>query len=248
MLELKDVMYYYKSQKDKVILNHISYNFEKGKMYAILGTSGSGKTTLLSLLAGLDVPVEGEICMNGENIMQKGLNEHRKENISLVFQNYNLIDYLTPVENVRLGGKENAMSLLKAMGLDETQSRRNVMQLSGGQQQRVAIARALASNAPVLLADEPTGNLDEGTANEIIAIFSKLAHEKNKCVIIVTHSKELAQKADVILTLKKGSIVETEDTVLNEKIRETLSGMIEGVSASDNLKDKIMKEIEKQSN
>lgn len=151
-------------------------------------------------------------------------------------------------QGVPVGGKENAMSLLKAMGLDETQSRRNVMQLSGGQQQRVAIARALASNAPVLLADEPTGNLDEGTANEIIAIFSKLAHEKNKCVIIVTHSKELAQKADVILTLKKGSIVETEDTVLNEKIRETLSGMIEGVSASDNLKDKIMKEIEKQSN
>ncbi len=96
MLEIKDVKYYYKSQKDKVILNHISYSFEEGKLYAVLGTSGSGKTTLLSLLAGLDVPVEGEICMNGVNIMRKGLNEHRKKNISLVFQNYNLIDYLTP--------------------------------------------------------------------------------------------------------------------------------------------------------
>lgn len=248
MLEIKDVTYYYKSQKDKVILNHISYSFEEGKMYAVLGTSGSGKTTLLSLLAGLDVPVEGEICMNGVNIMQKGLNGHRKRTISLVFQNYNLIDYLTPVENVRLGGKEDAMGLLKSMGLDETQSRRNVMQLSGGQQQRVAIARALASNAPVLLADEPTGNLDEDTANEIIAIFSGLAHERNKCVIMVTHSKELAQKADVILTLKKGSIVETEDAAFDEKIREGLAKQAERFSASDDLKDKIMHEIEKQSN
>lgn len=219
MLEMNDVMYYYRAQKDKIILNHISYSFEEGKMYAIVGASGSGKTTMLSLLAGLDVPVEGEIFMNGVNIMQKGLNRHRKENISLVFQNYNLIDYLTPVENVRLGGKGDAMKLLRSMGLDETQGRRNVMQLSGGQQQRVAIARALASNAPVLLADEPTGNLDEETANEIIAIFSELAHEKNKCVIMVTHSKELAQKADIILTLEKGTIAEIENTVLDEKIR-----------------------------
>ena len=243
MLEIKDVMYYYKSQKDKVILNHISYSFEEGKMYAVLGTSGSGKTTLLSLLAGLDVPVEGKICMNGVNIMQKGLNAHRKENISLVFQNYNLIDYLTPVENVRLGGKADAMGLLRSMGLDETQSRRNVMQLSGGQQQRVAIARALASNAPILLADEPTGNLDEDTANEIIAIFSELAHKKNKCVIMVTHSKELAQKADVILTLRKGTIMATEDIVLDEKIREGLMEVAERFLPPDDLKNKIMNKI-----
>jgi putative ABC transport system ATP-binding protein len=209
MLELKNIMYYYKSQKDKVILDHISYDFERGKVYAILGTSGSGKTTLLSLLAGLDVPVEGEVCVNGENILKKGLNAHRKENISLVFQNYNLIDYLTPVENVRLGGKEDAMELLKKMGLNVAESRRNVMQLSGGQQQRVAIARALASNAPILLADEPTGNLDEDTANEIIDIFLDLAHEQDKCVVMVTHSKEMEGKADVILTLKKGTIAES---------------------------------------
>ena len=181
MLEIKNVMYYYKSQKDKVILNHISYCFEQGKMYAVLGTGGSGKTTHLSLLAGLDVPTEGEICMNGANIMRKGLNRHGKENISLVFQDYNLIDYLTPVENVMLGGKVDAMGLLRSMGLYETQSRRNVIQLSGGQQQRVAITRALTGNAPVLLADEPTGNLDEDTANEIIAVFSELAHEKKIC-------------------------------------------------------------------
>ncbi len=218
MLELKDVSYYYKSQKDKTILDHISYEFKKGVMYAILGSSGSGKTTLLSLLAGLDVPVDGTVCVAGEDILQKGLNAHRKDNISLVFQNYNLIDYLTPIENVKLGGKANAEELLAQRGIDEAQRKRNVMQLSGGQQQRVAIARALASKAPILLADEPTGNLDEDTANEIIDIFSELAHGKNKCVIMVTHSKELAQRADVILTLKRGSFVGTE-----EKIKEGVS-------------------------
>ena len=212
MLELKNVSYYYKSQMDKTILDHISYEFKKGVMYAILGSSGSGKTTLLSLLAGLDVPIDGTIFVAGEDILHKGLNAHRRDNISLVFQNYNLIDYLTPVENVKLGGKADAEKLLEQMGIDKSQRKRNVMQLSGGQQQRVAIARALASNAPVLLADEPTGNLDEDTANEIIDIFSELVHGKNKCVIMVTHSKELAQRADVILRLKKGKIADNTDS------------------------------------
>lgn len=206
MLELKDVSYYYKSEKDKVILDKISYKFEVGKLYAILGASGSGKTTLLSLLAGLDVPVEGKLEVAGNVISQNGLNAHRKNNISLVFQNYNLIDYLTPVENVKLGGKSNAESILSQMGIDEPQRKRNVMQLSGGQQQRVAIARALASRAPILLADEPTGNLDENTANEIISIFQELAHEQEKCVIIVTHSRNLADRADIVLTLERGKL------------------------------------------
>lgn len=208
MLELKGVSYYYKSQRDKTILDHVSYEFKKGVMYAVLGSSGSGKTTLLSLLAGLDVPVDGTVCVAGEDILQKGLNAHRRDNISLVFQNYNLIDYLTPVENVRLGGKADAEELLAQMGIDEAQRKRNVMQLSGGQQQRVAIARALASKAPILLADEPTGNLDEDTANEIISIFQKLAHEQEKCVVVVTHSRELADQADVVLRLKKGKIAD----------------------------------------
>ena len=206
MLELKNISYYYKSQKDKTILDHVSYEFKKGVMYAILGSSGSGKTTLLSLLAGLDVPVDGTVCVRREDILQRGLNAHRKNNISL--QNYNLIDYLTPVENVKLGGKADAENLLAQMGIDQLQRKRNVMQLSGGQQQRVAIARALASKAPILLADEPTGNLDEDTANEIIAIFQNLAHEQEKCVIVVTHSRELAEQADYILTLKKGKLEE----------------------------------------
>lgn len=208
MLELKDVSYYYKSQKDKTILDHVNYQFKKGIMYAILGSSGSGKTTLLSLLAGLDVPVEGTVCVAGEDILQRGLNAHRRDHVSLVFQNYNLIDYLTPVENVKLGGKADAEELLAQMGIDEAQRKRNVMQLSGGQQQRVAIARALASKASILLADEPTGNLDEDTANEIISIFQKLAHEQEKCVVVVTHSRELAEQADVVLRLKKGKIVD----------------------------------------
>lgn len=211
MLELKDVSYYYKSQKDKTILDHVNYQFKKGIMYAILGSSGSGKTTLLSLLAGLDVPVEGTVCVAGEDILQRGLNAHRKDHVSLVFQNYNLIDYLTPVENVKLGGKADAEELLAQMGIDEAQRKRNVMQLSGGQQQRVAIARALASKAPILLADEPTGNLDEDTANEIISIFQKLAHEQEKCVVVVTHSRELAEQADVVLRLKKGEIADDTD-------------------------------------
>ncbi len=211
MLELKDVSYYYKSQKDKMILNHVTYQFKKGVMYAILGYSGSGKTTLLSLLAGLDVPVEGTVCVAGEDILQRGLNAHRKDHVSLVFQNYNLIDYLTPVENVKLGGKADAEELLAQMGIDEAQRKRNVMQLSGGQQQRVAIARALASKAPILLADEPTGNLDEDTANEIISIFQKLAHEQEKCVVVVTHSRELAEQADIVLRLKKGKIADDTD-------------------------------------
>ena len=214
MLELKDVSYYYKSQRDKTILDHVSYEFKKGVMYAVLGSSGSGKTTLLSLLAGLDVPVDGTVCVAGEDILQKGLNAHRRDHISLVFQNYNLIDYLTPIENVKLGGKADADELLAQMGIDEAQRKRNVMQLSGGQQQRVAIARALANNAPVLLADEPTGNLDEDTANEIISIFQKLAHEQDKCVVVVTHSRELAGQADVVLQLKKGKI--TDDTGTGE--------------------------------
>lgn len=195
-----------------LLKRHKLFTHKKGIMYAILGSSGSGKTTLLSLLAGLDVPVEGTVCVAGEDILQRGLNAHRRDHVSLVFQNYNLIDYLTPVENVKLGGKADAEELLAQMGIDEAQRKRNVMQLSGGQQQRVAIARALASKAPILLADEPTGNLDEDTANEIISIFQKLAHEQEKCVVVVTHSRELAEQADIVLRLKKGKIADDTDS------------------------------------
>lgn len=201
ILEVKNVSYYYKSQKDKLILDNVSYDFECGKMYAILGPSGSGKTTFLSLLAGLDTPVKGEILYNGKSIAAKNLTEHRRHNISLVFQSYNLIDYLTPVENVKLGGKGNPETLLNSIGIGEEFWKRSVLHLSGGQQQRVAIARALASDAKVLLADEPTGNLDEATAWDVIDLLKRIAHEENKCVIVVTHSKELAEEADAVVRM-----------------------------------------------
>lgn len=138
--------------------------------------------------------------------------------------------------------------LLTQMGIDQSTRKRNVMQLSGGQQQRVAIARALASKAPVLLADEPTGNLDEDTAKDIVEIFKSLAHDQDKCVIVVTHSKELAEEADVILTLKQGTVIAAVDTVLEERIREGLMEEAERFSVPDDPKDKIMKKIEKQNN
>lgn len=176
-----------------------------------MGPSGSGKTTFLSLLAGLDVPVSGKILYKGKDIQKKGLNRHRKENVSLVFQNYNLIDYLTPKENVMLGGKENPEELLTAVGIPSGDWNRKVLQLSGGQQQRVAIARALASPAKVLLADEPTGNLDEKIADEIIGILQKSAHELGKCVIVVTHSKAVADAADMVVKISSGVIQEVKD-------------------------------------
>lgn len=207
-LELKNIIYFYKSNSQKIVLNDISYIFETKTMYAILGSSGTGKTTLLSLIAGLDVPVKGEIYYQGKNIQAKGLNYHRKNNVSLVFQNYNLIDYLTPIENVMLGGKKNPEELLEAVGIPKEDWNRRVLQLSGGQQQRVAIARALASSAEVLLADEPTGNLDEEVAEEIIELLKESARKLGKCVIVVTHSKSVAGEADVVLKIKNGKLEE----------------------------------------
>ncbi|EHR36315.1 ABC transporter ATP-binding protein [Helcococcus kunzii] len=200
MLEMKNVTYSYSSSKEK-ILSNINQKFELGKFYAIIGKSGTGKSTLLSLLAGLDKPNSGQILFNKEDIQKKGYSNHRKNNISLVFQNYNLIDYLSPLENIRLVNKNAPETILFELGLDNSQTKRNVMKLSGGQQQRVAIARALVSEAPIILADEPTGNLDSSTAGEIIDILNKLAKERNKCVIVVTHSKEVAEAADIILEL-----------------------------------------------
>ena len=200
ILEIKNVTYGYKDAETKV-LSSVNYSFEIGKFYAIIGKSGTGKSTLLSLLAGLDNPEEGEILFKDENIEKTGYTNHRKNNISLVFQNYNLIDYLAPLDNIRLVNNKASGDILNELGLDNQQIRRNVMKLSGGQQQRVAIGRALVSEAPIILADEPTGNLDEHTAGEIIDILKKLAKERNKCVIVVTHSKEVARAADTVLEL-----------------------------------------------
>ena len=207
-LELKNASYAY--EKGKAVLQNVSAELETGKLYAILGPSGSGKTTLLSLLGGLDVPAQGSVLFDGEDIATKGLEHHRRNHISLIFQSYNLIDYMTPVENVRLTAKLDASPILERLGLEQDEITRNVLKLSGGQQQRVAIARALASDAPVILADEPTGNLDADTAEEITAILKESAHTFGKCVVVVTHDREVAKQADVVLEIKRGHLKERE--------------------------------------
>lgn len=204
IIEARNMKYSYEG--NKVVLKKVSIEFEVGKIYAILGPSGCGKTTLLSLLGGLDSPSDGQVLFQGEDIKKKGLAWHRKNNVTFIFQSYNLIDYMTPIENVALTSKLPSLPILERLGLTKEEAKRNVLKLSGGQQQRVAIARALASDASVILADEPTGNLDEDTATEIIGILSECAHQMNKCVIIVTHSNELAKQADVIFRLKKGEL------------------------------------------
>ena len=205
MLALNKVNYSYTNGKK--ILNNISMEFEKGKFYTILGVSGSGKTTLLSLLAGLDEPQSGKILYNNQDIREKGYENHRKNNVSLIFQNYNLIDYMTPLENLKIVNPKADKTILNELGLKDDEIKRNVLKLSGGQQQRVAIARTLVANSPVILADEPTGNLDSDTEEEIIEILKTSAHKHGKCVIVVTHSKDLASKSDVILELKDKKLV-----------------------------------------
>ena len=205
ILALNKVNYSYTNGKK--ILNNISMEFEKGKFYTILGVSGSGKTTLLSLLAGLDEPQSGKILYNNQDISEKGYENHRKNNVSLIFQNYNLIDYMTPLENLKIVNPKADKTILNELGLKDDEIKRNVLKLSGGQQQRVAIARTLVANSPVILADEPTGNLDSDTEEEIIEILKTSAHIHGKCVIVVTHSKDLASKSDVILELKDKKLV-----------------------------------------
>ena len=208
LLQLQDLTYRYKNTAEAVLYK-INYDFEPGKFYSIIGESGAGKSTLLSLLAGLDSPVEGAILFEGKDIREQGYSYHRMHHISLVFQNYNLIDYLSPLENIRLVNKKASKDTLLELGLDESQIKRNVLQLSGGQQQRVAIARSLVSEAPVILADEPTGNLDPKTAGDIIDLLKYLAEKTGKCVIVVTHSKEVAQASDITLELKDKKLTET---------------------------------------
>ena len=206
ILELKNVQYSYNNKKR--ILKGVSAQMEQGKLYAILGPSGCGKTTLLSLLGGLDSPGVGQILYRGQDIAGTGLADHRKNHVAFIFQSYNLIDYLTPRENVALTSKLPPLPILERLGLTEEETRRNVLKLSGGQQQRVAIARALASESPVILADEPTGSLDEDTAGDITEILKDSAHRMNKCVIVVTHSGELADQADVVFRLKRGVLMQ----------------------------------------
>lgn len=202
VLKLIGVSYSYK--EDHKILDDINLSFEDSTLYAVLGPSGSGKTTLLSILGGLDVATVGEISYQGNKIEKRNVDDYRSKNVSIIFQNYNLIDYLSAKENIELIMNQPAKPILKSLGLGEEEIKRNILKLSGGQQQRVAIGRALASEATILLADEPTGNLDEKTALEIASILRKTAHQHKKCVIVVTHSKEVAAYADIIIKLRNG--------------------------------------------
>ncbi len=194
------------------VLKGISYEFEMGKMYCIVGKSGAGKTTLLSLLSGLANPTEGEIIYDGKNVAKIDKYTFRSKYIGVVFQSFNLITKYTALENVILSmdvagyktknKKARALELLDSVGLDEEEANRRVLKLSGGQQQRVAIARALSYDPDIILADEPTGNLDGETQNEIMAIFRDLANQ-GKCVILVSHSPDVAAACDGRFELTK---------------------------------------------
>lgn len=214
VLTLKDVCYRYKdAPKDEYVFKDINYTFEKGKVYSIKGKSGSGKTTLLSLISGLENKYEGNIYYKDKELKKIDKDKYRSNNVGIVFQSYNLLPHLTAIENIILSmdiskvkvnnKKEKALELMKNVGLKESYKNRRVLKLSGGEQQRVAIARSLSYNPEIILADEPTGNLDKETENEILDIFIKLAHEENKCVIIVTHSDNVSNKSDIVYELHK---------------------------------------------
>ncbi|KOO50037.1 ABC transporter ATP-binding protein [Viridibacillus arvi] len=218
ILQFKNLNYCYHSNNKKInILDNVNFSFQTGCLYTILGPSGSGKTTTLSLASGLDVPKGGYVLYNGRDIRKIGLDTYRNKHVSIIFQSYNLITYMTALQNVvtamEITGvdvkdkKERALELLSKVGLTEVEAKRKVLQLSGGQQQRVAIARALSCNVDLLIADEPTGNLDQETSMEIIDLFKELAHKENKCIIVVTHSQEVAKQSDKALYLEKRNLV-----------------------------------------
>ena len=212
VLRLDNVSFKYE-KNNKLVIKDLSFEFEKGKIYAIVGKSGAGKTTLLSLLAGLIKPTSGTIYLDGEDTKNRDMYTYRSKDVGVIFQSFNLLPKLTAAENVVLSmdvsgkkyknKKKTAMELLEKVGLDGEEANRRILKLSGGQQQRVAIARALSYEPEVILADEPTGNLDGETQNEILDIFRRLAVEENKCVIIVTHSPEVTEVADVVYEIKK---------------------------------------------
>ena len=214
VISVHNIAYDYITSAETVhALKDFSYDFACGKMYAITGRSGSGKSTLLSLLAGFDLPKTGSIHVWGDNINAIDREEYRRKKLGIIFQSYYLVPHLTVLENIRLSleiskykcsdYKKYISSLLNKVGLSSNYISKNVTQLSGGEQQRVAIARAIAPNPHVILADEPTGNLDDENANIIYTILRELATE-GKCVIIVTHSQELASQCDYILKITDG--------------------------------------------
>ena len=219
-LTVNDVYYEYRNAYQTVkAVNGVSCQFEQGKVYAITGASGSGKTTLLSLLAGLDLPTKGTIELDGKSTKKLRRNKYRLNHVSVIYQNYNLFYHLTVLENAayplyircfsRRKAKALAQEMLLKVGLTEDQFKRMPNMLSGGEQQRVAIARTLVSGNEIVLADEPTGNLDSENSQNIVKILQQLAHEENRCVIIVTHDPAVAEAADIAIRMKDGKLLET---------------------------------------
>jgi len=221
VLTLSDVAYKYGGSKNNV-LKGVNASFESGKVYSIIGKSGSGKSTLLSLIAGLDVCAEGRILYGERDLREIDRDEYRAKGIGVVFQAFNLINNSTAIENIILSmqisgsgerdKKAYAYGLFQKVGIDAETAGRKVLKLSGGEQQRVGIARALAHNPEIIIADEPTGNLDSETENDVLKILSSLAHEEGKCVIIVTHSRKVSSIADVVLGMKNGRLAPVKET------------------------------------
>ncbi len=215
-LRTHNIGYWYTNNPDDYLFKDVNLTFEKGKVYSILGQSGSGKTTFLSLLAGLDSPKAGEIYLEDNDINKSGLTNYRKNSVSTIFQAYNLMTYMTARQNVQtaleISNKpvDNAKieELFELVGIPKEMIDKPVLQLSGGQQQRVAIVRALATEHDLIIADEPTGNLDEETTQDIVNIFKDIAHKQNKTVIIVTHETAVAQETEVTFELKKKQFTE----------------------------------------
>lgn len=231
LLELNNVSYWYKHEnKRHDILKKINISFERGLFYTIVGPSGSGKTTFLALASALDVPKEGSIFYEGKEIKKIGLTKFRCKYVSIVFQSYNLLPYMTALQNVITGieikgtkqknKKEFALQMLERVGISSEQARQKVLTLSGGQQQRVSIARALCSDTDLIVADEPTGNLDENTAQEIVDLLQSLAHNEGKCVIVVTHDQTIASKSDKVVNLSKGNLTLTDNMTGNFSLAE----------------------------
>lgn len=218
ILTVDHVSYTYKSKYQKVeAVSGVSCSFETGKVYAIIGHSGSGKSTLLSLLAGLDLPTKGEIFIEEKPLSKLNRDNYRKEFASVVYQSFNLFPLLSAIENVsfpmELGGisaksaREKAKELILSVGLSERIYNQLPQMMSGGEQQRVAVARALASGGKVLLADEPTGNLDSANSEIIVGLLEELAHKRGYAVIIITHDMDVAGRADIVYTMKDGKLI-----------------------------------------
>jgi len=213
-LALQHVSYQYEGAK-KSVFHDINLQFEAGKVYTIVGKSGAGKTTLLSLLSGLDVATGGSVEYNGENLAEMNRNRYRAQKAGIIFQSLNLLPTATALDNIILSmnisgvkgvdKKTRALELLQKVGISPEKANRKILKLSGGEQQRVGIARALAHNPSLIIADEPTGNLDKTTEEKVLKIFDSLARDEGKCVIIVTHSKKVSTIADEIWALEKGA-------------------------------------------